>query len=73
MTDGAIKIRVHSERVKVRATEVVIKWRGSSHPPLGAALKQSEERGVAGGGSGKGKGMMFLPRCSAGSGWGVQL
>lgn len=36
-------------------------------------IKQSEESGRAEGGRGKGKGMMFLPRCSAGSGWGVEM
>lgn len=38
-----------------------------------AALKERGVGAEGGRGGGEGKGMMFLPRCSAGSGWGVEL
>lgn len=73
MTDRAIKIRAHRVLSQNQDLLRVVVKCGSSHLQLYAALKESGERGGARGGSGKGKGMMFLPQYSTGSGWGVEL
>lgn len=72
MTDRAIKITAHSVLSQNQDLLRVVVKRGSSHLQL-YVLKESGERGGAQGGSGKGKGMMFLPQHSTGSGWGVEL